>query len=138
MITANFSEWHKAKLQEFLNETTPDVNDLRTIAQELKVLPLMLDWGGCFALQANGEIVSFLWDDERNVRQEKDARIRNLALFQGSKKYPELIALIPARSPEARTCPVCDGTGVAPIAVELKLDNLVCGCGGLGWIPPES
>ena len=135
MITANFSEWHKAKLQEFLNETTPDVNDLRTIAQELKVLPLMLDWGGCYAIQANGEIISFLWDSYQDIRPETDSRIRNVVLFQGSKKYPELI---PQQPPDAKICWHCGGTGIEPLSAKHGIKNINCYCGGLGWLPPES
>ncbi len=138
MITANFSEWHKAKLQEFLDETTLDPTNVRVSARKLNVLPLMFDMGGCYSIRSNGEIISFPWDDDQDLRLENDARIRNIALCQGSKKYPELSALIPPRSPEVKTCSYCNGTGIAPMSVELQLDNLVCYCGGLGWIPPES
>lgn len=137
MITSDFSTWHEEKLQEFLSETTPDLMDMRLRARELNALPLTCDMGGCFAIRANGEIISFLWDYQ-DVRQETDARIRNIALFQGSKKYPELKALIPPRSPESKDCSYCNGTGIEPMSAKLHLDNIVCYCGGLGWLPPES
>lgn len=137
MITSDFSTWHEAKLQELLNETTPDLPGIRVRARELNVLPLMCDWGGCYAIRSNGELIVFLWDEE-DVRPETNARIRNIALFQGGKKYPELKALIPPRSPEAKDCSYCNGTGIVPIAAELQVDNIVCYCGGLGWLPPES
>jgi hypothetical protein len=138
MITSSFPIWHQAKLQEFLNETTPDPMNVRAIARELNVLPLMGDMGGCFAIRSDGEVISFLWDNDRDIKQENNARIRNIALFQGSKKYPELSALIPPRPPEATTCHHCNGTGIEPMSVKLQLDNIVCYCGGLGWLPPES
>lgn len=57
--------------------------------------------------------------------------------FEGSKRYPELRELIQARTDEDQDCPHCNGTGVDPMSIELKLDNIRCYCGGLGWIPKE-
>lgn len=93
--------------------------NVRASARELNVLPLMLDMGGCFAIRSDGEVISFLWENDRDIRQENDARIRNIALFQGSKKYPELRALIPPRPPEATTCSQCNGTGIEPMSAKL-------------------
>lgn len=135
---ADFQEWHKRTLEEFINSSTPAPDDIRETATQLEVLPLMLDMGGCYALRSNGQVVSFLWDDLKEVRVEDDLRIRNIALFQGSKKYPELKALIPPKPGNALECHVCGGTGVVPISAQLGLDNLVCYCGGLGWLPQEA
>jgi hypothetical protein len=134
-IKANFSEWHKAKLQEFLDETTPDPTDLRIIVRTLNVLPLMSDWNGCYAIQANGEIIWFLWDSYRDIRPETDPRIRNVVLFQGSKKYPELV---PQQPTDAKICRHCEGTGIEPLSAKHGIKNINCYCGGLGWLPPES
>ncbi len=133
--TTSLAIWHAERLREFLDEMTPDPMNARAIARELNVLPLLLDWNGCFALQANGEIVSFLWDNHRDIKPETDARIRNIALFQGSQKYPELV---PSRPPDATACSLCRGTGVEPLSAQHGIDNIVCYCGGLGWLPPTS
>jgi hypothetical protein len=58
-------------------------------------------------------------------------------LFQGSRKYPELAVLIPARPHDAPDCHFCKGTGREPMSEQLKLENIVCYCGGLGWLPPS-
>ena len=134
---ADFQEWHKKTLEEFINGSFPDPNGLREIAARLEILPLMLDWGGCYALRSNGQVITFLWDEANDVRVENDLRICNIALFQGSKKYSELKALIPPKPNSALKCHVCGGTGVVPISIESGIDNLVCYCGGLGWVPSE-
>jgi hypothetical protein len=85
-----------------------------------------------------GECASFLslpWDDPLHGRRlEDDLRIRNIALFQGSKKYPDLEVLI-EKPHDAHVCEYCQGTGVSPFAEKLSTDAIVCYCGGLGWIP---
>jgi len=108
---------------------------LRAVVLKLNVLPLVLDMGGCLAIKPEGEIISFAWDSEMDIQIELDERIRNIALFQGTAKYPELKAMIPARTKDAVDCPHCNGTGIEPLATELQITNIVCYCGGLGWIP---
>lgn len=105
----------------------------KLVAQE-KVLPLCCDMGGVLAINVEGEIRSFLWDDTLHGQVEYDPRIRNVALFQGSKKYPELELLI-QKPDDARVCDSCEGTGVEPLAKKLNTDAIVCYCGGLGWLP---
>ena len=62
---------------------------------------------------------------------------RNLVLFQGAKKYPELSELVPSRPPDAEDCSHCNGTGIEPMNEKPGLDEerIVCYCGGLGWLP---
>ena len=111
--------------------------DLRRLAAELKVLPMFLDFGGCYGVRPNGEIVSFSWDEPYKLEAENDPRVRNIVLFQGAKKYPELEELVPARPPDAVECPDCKGTGVFQGLAEHGIvpQNIVCYCGGIGWLP---
>lgn len=133
-----FDAWHKSKLNEVCGESLSDSAGVNTTCRERGVLPLLFDMSGCFAIRANGEIVSFLYDDQHELRIETDPRIQNVALFQGSKRHPELAAMIPPKPSSALECHVCGGTGIVPISVELGVDNLVCYCGGLGWVPRDS
>ncbi|MDX2043859.1 MAG: hypothetical protein SF097_21770 [Acidobacteriota bacterium] len=133
-----FEDWHKSKLKEVCGESLPDPNGVNGVCRELGLLPLMFDMSGCYAIRANGEIVSFLYDDKRDLRLETDPRILNIALFQGSKKYPELNVLIPSKPDDAVECPHCDGTGNEKWSAKHGLDFIVCYCGGLGWLPPET
>jgi hypothetical protein len=93
-----------ARIREFLDHPPPDSklhttldSEIRAAVSRLNVLPLLLDWGGCYALNLDGDVISFAWDNEMDIQIELDPRIRNIALFQGSRKYPELELLIPAR-----------------------------------------
>lgn len=106
-------------------------------ALEIGALPILSDAGGIFALRPDGEIISILWDEPEKMRVESDQRIRNIALQQGSEKYPELKELVSARPDNAQTCPHCQGTGVEPFSAKHNIGNVVCYCGGLGWIPKE-
>lgn len=125
----------KKRIGELILDRSPDPNGLREAAAKLGALPIFWDAGGCFALRPDGVIVSFLWDERDAVRVEDDPRVRNVALFRGSKKYPELEALI-VKPAGAALCPHCGGTGREPTAVKLNLeDSIVCYCGGLGWLP---
>ncbi len=135
-------------IADYITGPAPDPNNLRQLAAAESVLPLQVDMGGVvainargdiisfpFTLKASGEIVAFPLDEAEHPRLESDPRIRNVALFQGSKKYPELKDLVPTKPDDARVCPHCGGTGIDPYATKLKMDNIVCYCGGLGWIP---
>ena len=131
----------EARLSEFVTATTPDLGELRQIAAALGALPLIQGLGGGYAIRPDGEIISFPWDDPSDVQVENDVRMRNMALYQGSKEYPELSVLIPSRPPDALECPYCKGTGtVADLPADFKFrEYIVCYCGGLGWLPgPES
>ena len=122
------------RIQTFVSESTPDPLNLRQLAAAAGVLPLIWDFGGVFTINTNGEIISFPFDNTEQPRLESDPRVRNIALFGGSKKYPELKDLI-VKPGDARICPSCGGTGIDPHAAKLKSDAIVCYCGGLGWIP---
>ena len=84
--------------------------DLRAIAAEVRLLPAMLDMGGCLGLRPSGEVASFLWDEPRHLRAETDERIRNLAYHQASLKYPRLAPLVPRRPADAVVCSYCGGS----------------------------
>jgi hypothetical protein len=117
---------------------------LRKIAAELRLLPVMLDWGGCFAIRSEGQIFSFLWDSPRDLRPEYDPRTINMFFYQASQKYPELSELRPQKPDDTQLCPHCKGTGDLLFGMDLngtdlsnQTNNFVCYCGNLGWLPPN-
>lgn len=118
------------RLAEFLTNRV----DFGPIVQKFGGLPLILDMGGCYALRPDGEVVTFAWDEPHDCKVEQDPRLRNMALFQGAKKYPELAPLVPPRQADAVDCSHCRGTGRFPTG-DVPIDNVICYCGGLGWIP---
>lgn len=148
MSTSNdLSRLIRKLIRDYTTEPGVNPTDLRRLAAAKNVLPLFIDMGGVFAINSSGDIISFPFSlnesgdvvafpfsEVDQPRVESDLRIRNIALFQGSKKYPELRELI-AKPDDARVCSTCGGSGIEPHAAKLNTDNIVCYCGGLGWIP---
>jgi hypothetical protein len=56
-------------------------------------------------------------------------------LHQGSLKHPQLACLVPSRPVGARDCSHCSGTGRLALATTPGLENVICYCGGVGWLP---
>ena len=121
-------------LSEFLGRCSPDPLGLRNLAADLHALPLHHGWFRALAVRPNGEIISFDIDGIQrpgSIRIETDSIIRNLTLYQGSKKYAELRDFVPEKLPDAIECPYCGGLGEYPDPSA----KVVCYCGGLGWLP---
>jgi hypothetical protein len=135
VVSEDFPTLINRLIRVYVSATTDAPNNLRRLAAEKKVLPLMWDWGGILSVNAEGAIFSCLWDNWRELRVETDPRIRNIAFIQGSRNFPELKDFVPARPNDARTCSGCGGSGVEPYAAEMNTDSIVCYCGGVGWIP---
>ena len=125
----------RARIEDIISDFSSDTSSLRSITAELNALPVYLDGGGGLALKPNGEIVEFSWERPEDAQPINDLRIINIALFQGSKKYPELKSLLPHRPPNATVCPYCQGTGYPTSALGSNIENIVCYCGGAGWVP---
>lgn len=107
---------------------------LRTWAARHSALPVMADMGGCYAIKKDGNVVAFLWDKEDNLESESDARLCRTAMKRASQLYPLLARFVPQRPVHALDCRHCAGTGrFVGIADELA-QNVVCYCGGLGWL----
>jgi hypothetical protein len=99
------------------------------------VLPLLNDFMGCWALTTAGRLVFFAWDAPDQLEPVSDRPVDRLgthaAFAIGSRRYPALAGLAPKRTSGDPACESCDGSGQIPGAP----DNMVCACGGLGWLP---
>jgi hypothetical protein len=122
------------RIEEFIeDEKNPEY--LKYYAEKLKVLPLYNDWTNCLAINAEGEIINFSHEMEQAAKVETDNFWCNMALFQGSKKYPKLAALI-SKPDNTVLCSDCNGSGIFPMSLDSKYKNIICSCGGLGWVLP--
>ena len=124
-------------IQKFLNHPQDLIHtkELQYTVAKYNLLPLVFNWHPC-CINPEGEIFLLDWDNLNDQKVETNKRIVNAILFQGIKKYPELKELMPIRSENDIDCPSCKGTGILPLAKELNLvENIICWCGGLGWIP---
>ncbi len=76
--------------------------------------------------------IDWINDPDTYEWQQADRIERWGALLIATKRYPELLELLPARTPEAPDCGKCGGSG------RLMPDVNCPECGGLGWIPEEA
>jgi uncharacterized protein (TIGR02996 family) len=133
LLAKHAAGWLRGRLERFLEEFRPNDawdRQVRRLAVEQEALPVLFDIGGFSSVRLDGQVVSVLWDEPESRWTEEDPRLRNMALCQGAKKYPELRLLIPPRPASSRECHHCMGTGVLR-----DLPRVICYCGGLGWLP---
>jgi hypothetical protein len=126
----------KKEIEKEIEEFIVDAKNpeyLKYYVKKLKVLPLYNDWTNCLSINAEGEIINFCHDEEKEPKVETDEFWCNMALFQGSKKYPKLATLI-SKPANAVLCIDCNGSGIFPLSLNPKYKNIICSCGGLGWI----
>jgi hypothetical protein len=101
----------------------------------LHVLPLYVGWTHVLAINSDLQIVSFSHEDpEEPPALEKDQAMKNTALVRGSQIYPELTPLWKTRPAGASDCPDCRGTGIHPITSRPQFAQIICSCGGAGWV----
>jgi len=127
IASKEISEHIQVRIKEYL--ARPDIHGLAEVVRTMNALPLYVDMGGALFIRPTGEI--FQWDEtERKATPEKSANWRLTALVVGCKKYPELKALLPLRSPAEVDCVTCEGSGKMVFGEH----SLLCGdCSGLGW-----
>jgi hypothetical protein len=133
-LSSDLSTWIAERIEAFPG----DHEAQRWLAErvhEMDALPLFLDMGGSCAIRANGDLVQFDWDGPGGAEPLDDPRLINIALQQGSLKYPQLACLVPPRPVGARDCSHCNGTGRLPLTTTPGLENVICSCGGVGWLP---
>jgi len=103
------------------------------IVRRMDVVPLEQTVDGWYCLLGDGQVAhvkSDGADDELVSSPERaTALIGNLAT-----RFPIATWFVP-RSVNAHPCPVCKGTGITPGLPSNLAAQVVCRCGGLGWVP---
>jgi len=132
----------RAAIATYLERAPGSEVQLARLARTLDVLPLYPDWSAFIGLAPSGALVWVDYDEPNNVQDaeivERDrwkAGIRHLAFSVGFMRYPDLTWLKPVRTPDCTTCTSCSGTGRTAINGKPAPENVVCECGGMGWIP---
>jgi len=123
-------------IREYLANDDPRFDWVRPSVEKLNFLPLYLGWVAALGVRPDGSFVRWDHEDDREtVKPLNDAYLERMAICGGALKYPELAALIPQRPALAIECSLCKGGG----RIEGVPENVICQCGGLGWmIPGES
>lgn len=122
-VSSEHSAKIKMTLESFVANPEPFILNfeksinVRTLAAELNFLPIAFEWGSCWGIRPDGEIVvlDFNQAEPYQLETENEPRIRRMVFFQGAKKYPELSELVPDRPADAVDCGNCSGTGIEPI-----------------------
>jgi len=145
-ITRGLSDKIQKTIDEFASESEPfwvsgenseEKLNLREIAAELKVLPIVFDWFAGWGIQSDGLILSFTFDKPYKIEIVENQKIINMICFDAANKYSELSGLMPVRNPESIVCPDCEGTGILKEFAdnEFLSKSIRCNCGGVGWLP---
>ncbi|MEA2413587.1 MAG: hypothetical protein QOI58_244 [Thermoanaerobaculia bacterium] len=123
------------RIRELLSQR-PIIDDrANKMASDHATLPLFRGREGFFGISVSGEMLVFRWD---HFDQPQPALPRGTAygaLIVGSRKFPELAALLPSREEMDEPCESCAGTGSHPLSRERNDDRILCDCGGLGFTP---
>ena len=124
-------------LQKYLAAPGDASREVHSAARRHGVLPLWSDMGGCLVLRPDGEILTFGWDTPgqlEDVSSELDDRqLVHAARVHAASHFPDIDGLRPVKPHDAVVCPGCHGAGRLPDVPE----NVVCMCGGAGWMPPD-
>lgn len=105
----------------------------REAAVERGLLPVYSDWECCYALTPDGVPVYSAETSWAEPLTLTNRRHQVVVLAQAAERYPALASLRPQRQPGDPACPSCHGTGAMG-----PYPNLICECGGLGWVPAGS
>lgn len=123
-------------IHDYFTESSVEPPYLKTLAERYHVLPVYVGWTAFYGLRADGEVLLVPTEEEGDAQPEIEERIRRMAIFRGTKKYPELGPLIPERPVDAPDCPHCEGHGQIDFP-GVEADTIICYCGGLGWLTRE-
>jgi hypothetical protein len=102
-------------------------------AEAHDMLLFVADMGGISGMRPDGTLVGLGWEDQEPT-PIVSLRWRDLVVLSGARFYAELQPILPRRAPDDRGCPTCGGTGKVELGGKAYAD-VVCECGGLGWIP---
>jgi hypothetical protein len=129
-VSAELAKLLAARIEAFPVEALEFHQDQAPFVANFGALPLYYGWTTTIAIRPDGQMIQWSTDGQFEGIQPVDDRISVLlALNSGSKRYPELQALLPIREPWAVDCACREHPVFAS-------GNIGCGkCGGIGWLP---
>jgi hypothetical protein len=127
-VPPELSAWIAARVAAFPSEALEQLRWLAPSVAEAAALPLYVGWWDTIAIRADGEVVCRSTEGEYpGVRPVEDHDQWLSALVDGSRRHPELRALLPARPEGAVDCRHL----AHPLYAEGKV--FCPECCGLGW-----
>jgi hypothetical protein len=135
-LSRELSAFVADRIAQYGTESDEKRSWLVPYVDKYKILPLLVDWTETIGIMPDGAIRKFSADGDfseyEGLRTVDDAVHFLGALVQGTRRYPVLHALIPARPDDATTCGSCLGRELFP-----QYPDVVCECGGVGWKVPD-
>ena len=89
-------------IDNYCSESSNEPAYLKILAEQYRVLPIYIDWTAFFGLRPDGEILLVPTEEPNDPEPETDERLKRVAIYRGSKKYPELKPLTPEKPLGAR------------------------------------
>ena len=123
----------RAERERFLRSTDPRHADIRRLATEHNLLPVVFDWTAFAGLSESGELVWVFYDPPHEIEAIKDSQTRHLTLARAVTRYPSLQEAAPQRTATAQECPSCHGSGVVVVEGTLFRVCLVNAGGSVGF-----
>ncbi|HEY7330549.1 MAG TPA: hypothetical protein VH592_23115 [Gemmataceae bacterium] len=119
------------RIGRFAVEAPAQLRWQASFVAEFGALPLYLGWTETIGIRPDGEIIRWSTEGEYSGSRPVEERAWIVAaLVVGSRRYMELLPLVPVRSPYAVDCYQCQNHPW------LASGRVICGtCGGLGWLP---
>ena len=125
------NEWIRECVDTILLGADEQLEWLLPVVRQFRFVPLAIGWVATLGIDESGQIVR--WTEATNkITLEENGFYRRHAIKYGSRKYPDLLPLVPPPPINALVCPICSGSGSSPFRPE----TVVCRCGGLGWVIP--
>jgi hypothetical protein len=120
-----------AWLRSLVNrQNTRAAGNWKDVARAAGYTPVFADWCFQYALDVAGQPIVSVDGSWRDGRVVRNPIWRNIILARASALHTELAHVRPVRGAEDPGCQSCKGTGV-PLAGY----DVICYCGGLGWLP---
>lgn len=121
-------------IDEYLAAQDERTDWVRKAVREHKFLPVHLGWVAALGIRPDATVVRWEHEDRPGEapRVESSPYWQRFAVAEGARRYPALAVLVPARPDHARDCSGCGGAGELPRTKDGV--ELVCQCGGLGWL----
>jgi hypothetical protein len=118
------------RVRQFAVEAPAQVRWLAPFVAEFGALPVYLGWIETIGIRPDGEVIRWSTEGEYpGARPVEDRTWLMTGLVEGSRRYAELLPLVPVRVPDADDCQ-CRGHPL------FAAGRVICGtCGGLGWLP---
>ena len=109
-------------------------NEWHAAARRRGQFPVFSDFVGVFTVDAEGSAYFAEFADLRDQIVVEDVLSQHVVRWIAAERHAELAHLRPVRTALDMTCPSCKGSGT-PSYAPAAATNLICECGGAGWIP---